>query len=213
MNPMKADDPNYLVKLAELVGILLGDGCLSLNEDRATLNNRLQISFNSKMDLPYIEYVSSLLIYTLGAKPILKFRKKENTADLQIFRKEVISYLTQDIGMVLSPKWGRAVIPPIFLEKNLSYYVLRGYFDTDGALVITNNNGTIYPRLEMKVCPSPMQNQFIGILKNLNISFGVYQIGKGEVRIQINGRSNLRIWMSTIGSSNPKIVERAKKFE
>ena len=64
------------------------------------------------------------------------------------------------------------------MKNNLALKVLRGYMDTDGCVVIFNNNGTKYPRLEMKVCPSPMQNQFIEILKKHHFEPRVNDIGK-----------------------------------
>ncbi|MBI2135840.1 hypothetical protein HYU06_02100 [Candidatus Woesearchaeota archaeon] len=203
---------NNDIKLAEMIGILLGDGSLSLKENNPKSINRLQITLNSRDDLEYISYVKTLLHELLGIQPHLKFRKNENAADLRIYRKEIINFLIKNIGLKLSPKWERAVIPAKFLENNLDTYVIRGYFDTDGSLVTTNNNGTIYPRLEMKVCPSPMQNQFIQILKKYNFKFGVYNIGKGKVRIQLNGKEQLKKWLCIIGSSNQKHLDKVKRF-
>jgi hypothetical protein len=197
-------------KLAELVGILLGDGSLSLHEDRHTLNNRLKIPFNAIEDLEYIAYVKQMISKVFGVYPILKYRKKENTADPYLFKKEIIVFLTTDVGLMLSPKWGRAVIPDMFLENNLDLCVLRGYFDTDGCVVISDNNGTRYPRLEMKICPSPMQTQFIAILKKHGFHFGVYGCGNGEVRVQLNGRKQLGKWAKEVGFSNPRNSIKAK---
>ena len=90
--------------------------------------------------------------------------------------------------------------------------VLRGYFETDGCLVTANNNGTIYPRLEMKVSPSTMQKQFIAILKKYKFSFGVYQIGDGKVRIQLNGKPQLEKWIKSVGFSNQKHIDKISRF-
>ena len=199
-------------KMAELIGILLGDGSLSLKEHNPTAINRLKITLNSKEDLEYLSYVKDLLKEIFEIEPLIRFRKNENTVDLFIFRKEIIKYLTNDIGLKLSPKWNNAIIPEPYISKELGSFVIRGYFDTDGCLVTTNNNGIIYPRLEMKVCPSPMQAQFIQILRNHNFNMGIYQIGKGKVRIQINGKSELKKWIKLIGFSNPKHSNKISRF-
>ena len=89
---------------------------------------------------------------------------------------------------------------------------MRGYFDTDGCVVTANNNGICYPRLEMKVCPSPMQKQFVEILKKHNFRFGVYNIGKGKVRIQLNGKAQLTKWVRLVGFSNKKHADKIKRF-
>ena len=64
----------------------------------------------------------------------------------------------------------------------------------------------------MKVCPSHMQKQFVDILEKLGFRFGVYQIGNGEVRIQLNGIHQLRKWVTGIGFSNPKHMNKARRM-
>jgi len=200
-------------ELAELVGILLGDGSLSLKENNPRTNNRLKISFNSRDDREYIYYVEKMIETLFDEKPKIKFRKNENTADLFIFKKKIIDYLSKDVGLKLSPKWNTAVIPTEFMQYPFSLDVLRGYFDTDGCLVTTNNNGTIYPRLEMKICPSPMQSQFIDILNENEFKFGVYPIGNGKVRVQLNGKGQLKRWIDLVGFSNSKHTMKIKRFQ
>lgn len=186
--------------LSEFIGIMLGNGYFD--------DIRIKITFNSN-DLDYIHYVKNLINKLFNTYPILKFRKNENTADLFIFKRDIIKEL-KNKGLILSPKWNRAIIPQSYLKHDLK--VLRGYFDTDGSLVTTKNNGTMYPRLEMKISPSPMQSQFIDILNKYNFRFGVYNIGKGKVRIQINGKIQLKKWCNIVGFSNFKHLSKAKLF-
>ena len=187
--------------LAEFIGIILGDGYF--------VNDRLKISLNSISDLEYLDYVKNLITYLFNVDSVVKFRKNENCVDLFIFKRKILRFLESN-GLIMSPKWKRAKIPADFLRYGIC--VLRGYFDTDGCVVITNNNGIIYPRLEMKVCPSPMQKQFIDILKKENFHFGVYQIGRGQVRIQLNGKKQLELWNEKIGFKNMKHVAKVNKF-
>ena len=198
--------------LAEFVGILLGDGSLCIKNVNSKCHNRLKITLDSNSDKEYINYVSNLIEGLFKIKPHIKKRKNENAVDIFLFNKEVITFLVNEVGLHLSPKWDRAVVPTPFLKNNLDLLVIRGYFDTDGALVTANNNGTIYPRLEMKVCPSPMQSQFIAILNKYNFKFGAYQIGKGKVRIQLNGKGQLESCIKLVGFSNQKNSDKIKRF-
>ena len=200
------------INLAEFIGILLGDGSICLKGINSKCHNRLKITLDSNTDKEYINYVANLIEMLFQIKPHIKKRKHENAVDLFIFNKEVIEFLINTIGLKLSPKWNRALIPENFLIKGLDLMVVRGYFDTDGALVTANNNGTIYPRLEMKVCPSPMQTQFITILNKYRFKFGAYQIGKGKVRIQLNGKGQLENWIKLVGFSNQKNSDKIKRF-
>jgi DNA-binding transcriptional regulator WhiA len=188
---------------AEFAGILLGDGSLSTY---LKINHyRLQITLNSN-EKEYARYICVLFKRIFDKELSLKFRKNENTLDLLCFNRKVIKELI-DFGFVTSPKWNRARIPEQFMNKELGKNVLRGYFDTDGCVAMTNNNGTIYPRLEMKIMPSPMKEQFRELLELYGFKYGVYEIGRGKVRIQMNGKRQLEKWKKDIGFSNKKSID------
>lgn len=191
-------------KLAEFIGILLGDGSISIKQ------YRIQITLN-RNEINYAIYVSKIILELFDIKSKIKFRKNENALDILIFSKQLTEFLIYKIGLVSAPKWNRAVLPKFYIDSNLDKYILRGYFDTDGSIVVTNNNGTIYPRLEMKICPSPMRNSLIEILKRRNFKFGAYTIENNRTRIQMNGKSQLKKWLKDIGTKNPNYLEKINK--
>ncbi len=204
-------------KSAELVGILLGDGSLGIYEsEKYSTYYAVKISFDSR-EQDYTKYVKNLLIETLNEKPIQKKCKDSNGLDLFIFKKDIVLMLLK-FGLKKAPKWERANIPSVFLNKKYGRYILRGYCDTDGTVALTNNNGYLYPRVEMKVSPSPMQKQLLYLLGLYSFHYGAYQIGKGKIRIQLNGRKLLQKWKKEIGFSNIKhkkkadLAFRVKKF-
>lgn len=203
-------------RLAEFIGIMLGDGSIGIykcnNKNRISIQYRIKITLNSKDDLDYSFYIEQLVENLFGIKTLRRFRSNENTLDILSFNKEFLEFLTNKVGLIISPKWNRATVPSFCLKNNMELDILKGYFDTDGCISIVNNNGTKYPRLEMKVCPSPMQNQFLEVLKKYDFRFGAYKIGKGKIRIQLNGIRELRKWFELIGFSNKKNIERAKQF-
>ena len=151
--------------LAELIGILLGDGCIGVYKTRAgnkiKIQHRVKITLDSNVDSEYAEYVKTLLDSILNVNSLIRKRKGENALDVLTFRKHAFDFLVNSVGLRISPKRYRATIPSEFQDSVYGLRVLRGYCDTDGSLVITNNNGTVYPRIEMKVCPSPMLAQFV----------------------------------------------------
>ena len=203
-NPLKISS-----NTAEFVGILLGDGSISIRA-KGKGQNRIKITFNSS-EKQYIDFVSNLMENITGIKPILKFRKNENTADLFLFKKEAVEKMLE-FGLKLSPKRNSAEVPYEILNSSFDLDLVRGYFDTDGSVIITNNNGTIYPRLEMKVCPSPMQTQIPSILQKYGFRFGIYNCGNGEKRIQMNGKGQLEKWTNLIGFHNEKHGVKARKM-
>ena len=57
-----------------------------------------------------------------------------------------------------------------------------------------------------------MQSQFIEILNRHEFNFGVYKIGKGKIRIQMNGKKELMKWKKLIGFSNIKHQRKCDQF-
>ncbi|MFT4892910.1 MAG: hypothetical protein ACI8Z7_000699 [Candidatus Nanohaloarchaea archaeon] len=202
--------------LAEFVGILLGDGMIGKYEcDRGdgtySIQHCVKITLSSE-ETGYQDYIEDMFSDLFGVKPSCGKRKNENSYDIRCFQKELFEFLVEEVGLKKSPKWEKAEIPNVFLsQENLAKRVLRGYFDTDGSVVLTDNNGVLYPRLEMKICPSPMQDQFIEILDSLGFRFGAYEIGKGKIRIQMNGKTQLAKFENEVGINNPKHVLKAEK--
>lgn len=211
------DYPDLEAKaLAEFVGILLGDGSIGKYECKrgdgtVSVQHCVKVTLSSE-EVEYIGYVNSLYQELFGINPSVNERKGEKTCDIRTFQKELFEFMTKQAGLKVSPKWDSAIIPNKYLNNSLEKHVLRGYFDTDGSLVLTDNNGTIYPRLEMKICPSPMQSQFIGILERKGFNFGSYDIGKGKVRIQMNGKKQLEKWITKIGFKNQKHKEKLERL-
>lgn len=202
-------------KLAEFVGIMLGDGSIGIYKcnapNRITTMHQMKISIDSR-ETDYINYLVQMFDYLFGFKPRINYKKKENTADIRTFRREIVKFVLNEVGLKISPKWNTAKIPYRYFRNNLEIEVLRGIFDTDGSITITKNNGLLYPRLELKICPSPMQTQFIEIVDRIGCDFKVQRLEKGKIRIRINGKSELLKWLKIVGTSNPKHLNRANKI-
>jgi len=192
-------------RLAELVGIILGDGMIT-----NTYQNKIEITLN-KNEIRYAHYINNLIFDLFGIKGKIHFRKKENTLDIFIHKKIIINFFIEKVGLIAAPKKNRAKIPKFIIGTRLENYFLRGLFDTDGCFTVTDNNNTLYVRLEIKACPSPMREQLIEILKRRGFRFGVYQIGNGVVRIQMNGYSQLFKWLEEIGTKNPNQLDKIEE--
>ncbi|MFA5076862.1 MAG: LAGLIDADG family homing endonuclease [Candidatus Micrarchaeia archaeon] len=203
-------------KLAELIGVLLGDGSIGIYDcvvnGKLKKHYRIKITLNSTDDRDYAIYLKMQIEHLLGTTPIMRKRPNENTLDLFIFKRRIIRNLIQ-MGLRTAPKWNRARVPQEFLSLKSLPALLRGYMDTDGCVTVANNNGIRYPRIEMKICPSPMQKQLILGLRRLGFSPRVYSIGRGKVRVVLAGTANLRKWNERIGFSNAKNISRYESFK
>jgi hypothetical protein len=202
-------------KIAEFIGAMLGDGCIGIynckSKDRISKQYQLKITLDSR-NKSYISYVSNLIKEVLDTDPKVNLKKHENTADIRVFRREKVLWALNKLGLEISPKWGKMKIPLAYEKGKISLYVLRGLFDTDGSVTIFNNNGTIYPRLEIRICPSPAKNQIIEILKEHNFDFKIQELNKGQIKVRISGTKGVRKWFKEVGCSNFCHIERAKQF-
>lgn len=202
-------------RLAEFIGIMLGDGSIGIYNTKAgnkiKKHHVVKITLDSR-NKQYIDYVSNLMKEVLNVEPRLYFKKNENAVDICTFRKEKINYILNNIGLKISPKWNNMEIPKQFFKRELHPYLLRGLFDKDGSVTIFNNNGIIYPRIKIKICPSPAQKKFIVILNQLGFNYKIQNLDKGEIRIRISGKKELKKWFDIVGSSNQLYINKAKQF-
>ena len=202
-------------KLAEFIGIMLGDGSIGIYDTKAgnkiKKHRVVKVTLDSR-NKPYINYVSNLMKEVLNVEPRISFKKQENAVDISTHRKDKLNYVLNELGLKISPKWERMEIPEKYMKKELYPHMLRGLFDTDGSVTIFNNNGIKYPRIEIKICPSPAQKQFILIVKELGFNYKIQELDKGKIRIRISGVKELKKWFEIVGSSNQNYIDRAKPF-
>src|SRR3989344_5006611 len=201
-------------KFAEFVGVLLGDGSIGIYRCKASnkysIQHRVKITMNSVVDLNYTDYLRDIIADMFHIEPIVKFRTNEKALDILIYSKGLVKFLINNANLKLAPKERRAEVPEVYLNNSLELKVLRGLFDTDGCVIVTNNNGTIYPRLELKMVISPMRRQVVGILRRNGFrpTLSPRNNEAHKIRIQLNGQRQLSRWLSLIGFSNPKHAEK-----
>ena len=194
---------------------MLGDGSIGIYNCKA--GNKVKKQYQLKVTLDsrnkwYIQHVSRLMSRVLKVKPVVYYRRGENTADVRTFRRDALLYAVNGLGLKISPKVNRMRIPDSYLNGELDLPVLKGMFDTDGSVTVFKNNRIIYPRLEIKICKSPAQNQIIQVLDKYNFNYRIQALDKGSIRIRLSGRKELARWFDLIGSSNCTHIEKSELF-
>ena len=199
--------------LAMIYGILLGNGCLSKGKKSYTIS----ITCNIHSDLPLMEYIL-LKIEMLRKKKVI-IHKRPNYGKVEInFSDKNLFHKFKNLGFPVGKKGVNLKIPEFF--SNYLKYVIAGYFATDGCLIITNNNGTIYPRIEFSSISKLILEQTKSYLESNDILGNVYISHKNNFRsdkplfrLQINGKSNLLKFWRKIGFVNPKHHEKFNHFK
>ena len=98
-------------KIAEFIGIMLGDGSIGIYKTKQNKKlHQLKVTLDSR-NKQYINYVADLMEGILDTKPKIFYKKNENAVDIRVFKKEKVLFVLNNLGLKISPKWGKAEIP------------------------------------------------------------------------------------------------------
>ncbi|PWI49262.1 hypothetical protein CEE45_02660 [Candidatus Heimdallarchaeota archaeon B3_Heim] len=111
-------------KLAELIGIILGDGGMS--------KNSIVISIHSE-NKEYIRKVTILINDVFSYAPKYHKRKNKNVIDVKVHSQGIVLSLL-NLGLDTGNKVKKQVNIPKWIKKNDSFFIacVRGLIDTDG---------------------------------------------------------------------------------
>ncbi len=207
---------------ALLYGIMLGDGCLSLVYGKKKF---IVIAGSMQDDVPFFEDIIKPIIKNLIGKDIpIRFRESNNVIYLHFIKNNLFDFIAS-FGYPLGKKGNKLFIPKIFYDKKLVKYIIRGFFATDGSLVLTDNNGTLYPRVEANGIAKDLIEEISIFLNSKGINckfykakrlkfdaFGRSFMHQDQYRLQMNGKKNLRKFEKIIGFVNPKQIERLRYY-
>ncbi|MFH1445726.1 MAG: LAGLIDADG family homing endonuclease [Nanoarchaeota archaeon] len=207
---------NYINKdFALIYGILAGDGCIS----KSGKYRGIVVTCNIHDDEPFFKQIVVPKMAKIRNKKV-KYRKRPdfgkieiNFSDKELFNKFVS--LEFPIGKKKNIKISK------HFPKKVWNHIISGFFATDGSLVLTNNNGTLYPRIEIQNNSKIILEQIKKFLISKGMTVNVYRTIKinsfsekkekyVNYRLQSNGYNNLIKFRDVIGFINPKHEEKFK---
>ncbi|HLC80157.1 MAG TPA: LAGLIDADG family homing endonuclease [Candidatus Nanoarchaeia archaeon] len=195
-------------EMAELCGIILGDGHLHKTCNKITITGSLD-------DESYhIRRVSLLFKNNFNVKPIFFKQEKKGAHYISVESKKIMEYFIK-LGLIRGSKTNVS-IPQIIEENNtLAVHFLRGLFDTDGCLKFSKQTRKLsyYPRIRIIGKESPMTKDLGSILTKLNFDYGlcIDKRTKNKILIyEISGKKNVQKWFNTIRPNN---YTKVKKYE
>lgn len=204
-NSLPINIPQKSSKLAEFVGILLGDGSLTKKQVTITLN-RID-------DRDFIPRVKNLIQKLFVVKPSINERKEENTVSITVSRTKLVQFFSK-MGLSVGGKVKHQVDVPCWIKKcNLfTKFCLRGLFDTDGCFYIDKH------RYKDKVyynCAMNFTNRSLPILfffKTKLEQFGFHPTHNTKFSISLRREDEIIKYFQAIGSANPKHLKKFKKY-
>ena len=138
-NEKEIDHPNLSPQLAELVGIILGDG--SIREYYVT------VSLNLWQEGDYAKFVSSLIESLFNVSATLHTEILKSTYTVRVSSVNIVKFFNE-IGLATGNKVEQQVGVPdwIFEDKETMRACVRGLIDTDGSVYLHRyqSGGTEY---------------------------------------------------------------------
>lgn len=164
--PLKKDNG-----LAELVGIILGDGSL----EKFPRTERLRIICNSK-ERKYILHIANLISNKFRKVPTIFNRKDERATDISIYQCQI----SKRLGLPTGDKIENNVGIPSWIRtgRGLTVSCLKGLFETDGCFVVDRPNYTQI--IEFKNNCRRLREDVYSMLSNLGYH---PQFGKNYIRL------------------------------
>jgi len=198
-------------ELAELVGIMLGDGSLQKNHN---YTYSVRIAFDARKEKRYCEFVKRLIFNNFNILAKTTLNKKKNCITLYFYSKQLTDYFHEFLGIQYSPKNLKEIPNHVYKNDIFKCAFVRGLFDTDGC--ITNQKMGKYTYNLIKICTahSVFAKNIKELLSQLRInSFICTKKDKfGHLGFDVVIRNkNCFHFFDIIGSNNAKNIEKWKQ--
>ena len=198
--------PGPSTKLAELLGILIGDGHLS--------EYQISVTTNAQTDQEHAQFSSKLLEDLLGVKTTLTYKKGERTINIVASSKNAVNIL-QERGMPIGNKIKHGVAVPrwIFRKEEYKRAFVRGLFDTDGCVYLDKHRvgRKTYKHYGWKITSYSVRliGDIIQLLKQLGFS-PTHRTSQKSVFLRRQGE--IARYFHEIKTHNPKHAGRYRKL-
>jgi hypothetical protein len=200
-------------KLAELIGVVMGDGWLSNCQN----HYRIGIVGDKKLDWPYFEYLKTLVKDVWNKDPRLFVASGGLRTVINC--KTAFLELTREYGIPVGDGKCLAIRIPkeVICDWELARHTIRGLADTDGTIFTADKPGSPnYPSIEITTVSRELAEQL-----NIMLTGQGFRVGKiwqytsklsrvPTYKVALNGYENVMRWMQEIGFSNPRKHKKAE---
>lgn len=197
--------PKHSARLAELVGILMGDGHVGLYQ--------ASVVTNSETDFQHALFIKTLFEDLFGVEVNLSNQRNRKACIITISSKSVCRFFV-DQGIPQGNKITLGIHIPSWIQEKSMYRkaFIRGLFDTDGCVYLdTHRHGKkVYKNLGMA-----FSNQSLPLLSFFKRSlefFGLHPTQKTKFRVFLRREEDIRRYFDLVGSSNEKHLKKVHRY-
>lgn len=194
--------PRRSAELAEMCGIILGDGNISYHQISVTLNR--------KTDAEYVQLVLTFMKKLFGVDVTL--RQRDNTSTLVVTGVGVVECLLKH-GLQRGNKIRKQVDIPLWIKENALFAksCVRGLLDTDGSVYFDRHNygGKIYQNicLAFTSYSQPLLNSVYNLLLSIDVRASLY-----HNNLKVRRKDDVYRYHEIVGSRNAKHLCKLKHF-
>lgn len=182
--------------LAEIIGIINGDGHISKNKKEICV-------VGSILEADYYNYMKNLFEKKFGLNFTLK--KKDTTHRLRVYSKNLIKFLIKEYNLPSGNKMNKLKIPnQILKNKILLKSYIKGLYDTDGCFHVRRGKDP------MLVITSADSRYLVQIKKGL--MWLDFKVSRGDQRIFIYRRRDVHKFFKEIKPANSKHLKKYQSF-
>lgn len=198
--------PKHSEKLAELLGILFGDGHLSYYQ--------MSVTTNSETDKEHAFFVRKLIEKLFGAKVSVRKKPTKKALDIVTSSRDIVVYF-EKLGMPVGNKLKNGLQVPHWILKYPSYRrgFIRGLFDTDGCLYLDShrikNKEYSYIGWTITSYAGTLRNNVVEILRVLGLR---PTLTDSQKSVYLRRQDDIAKYFKIVGSHNLKHLNRYKKF-
>jgi len=205
-------EPRESIELAELFGIILGDG--HVEETKIGKKIRvycIDIAGDFRKDKIYLEnYVSTLFHSLLKERGKIRVPKTTNGVHIIVYGKKIVEFVNK-MGIKSGNKKENHQKIPDWILKNKEYTksCLRGLIDTDGCIYYISKKTNKNLRISFTSCIPALMND----VRNSFISLGFHprKILRDK-EIYLSSKEDINKFLLEIGFSNNKHLKRLQNL-
>lgn len=197
--------PHKNKKLAEFVGILLGDGGIS--------DRQVTVSLHHQDDKNYVKFVVKLFEDLFKVKPSVYHRPKKSIKYIVVSRTDLVDFCVKDLGLKVGNKVKQKADIPSWIKKNkdFSEACLRGLIDTDGSVFDhkykSRNKIYCYKKLQFTSLSEPLLFSVYEIFQQIGLKA---RFSRGK-EVWLDSKESMKKYFEIIGFNNDKHLKKYNK--